>query len=584
MGHFVFSAAALAAAIAIAGCSSDGGNSGGSGGNGGSAGTGGGPDLPLSFDETTSLPATAASAAAMEAATRFGNAVSSILGLITAGSDAAVTGASPKVLLPGFCPGGGSADLEVPSGLPPTWSPGDQILLTLMSCEGSVLAAGAISGSIDLEIEGVTVVGPVGGTSVDLSAAVNLTGDATITGSFKASVDIAISQVGLITRLIVRLGKQLDGDRLSLSDGSLNLELGCFDIDVFLSTLEDDAIAPLAVAKLGNQVYTINDYALPPPLIAFDGGGVPKTGELSMHSGDNSAASPDRSAACYPNTPPGNGSTITATFSDGGCIQLSGAVSQSSSWDKLRSGDLSPGGGEGCDGMSQTPAMAPAVSCPDVGDIVASIDGYVRGGTHAETSFVSAANLLLKGSPDFEFARKIYLAFDLASIPLFTKASLVLTLDRHVMDPVPGDLSAIIDNDDWDPAAPTQNPITWNNAPRNDTASGVAFLDQGIGPDDGVRKLVRGYDFDREDIAEFPDPSGTQYAFDVTEFIQWAVGQNEEFSSAADQDDDGIVTLLLALSAEGNADGSSLRSLENQDGDDDCDQPFLHFEFEAESN
>jgi hypothetical protein len=149
----------------------------------------------------------------------------------------------------------------------------------------------------------------------------------------------------------VQLGKQLDDDDLSISDGSVDLALGCFDILVSLAS--NKSIVPLAVAKLGNQVYTVNDYAESPPVVILDDTGVPSAGTLTMTSRDNSAASPERTGPCPGFEVVEDGSritAITATFSEGGCIELTGAVTQSTSWDKLLAGDLSPGGGPGCGG------------------------------------------------------------------------------------------------------------------------------------------------------------------------------------------------------------------------------------------
>lgn len=345
---------------------------------------------------------------------------------------------------------------------------------------------------------------------------------------------------------------------------------------MLVSRVDTQYVQPLGVAELDGKVYTLNDYTTEPDLIALSSGGVPEEGSLILHSGDSTGS-------CFPGLPDGDLSQVTASFFAGGCVELAiidGASTAlpltSTTWDKLLAFDLTPSTVT-CN--ATTEAMAPAVMCPTASDVVALDDAYIRGGTHAETPFETAQNLLLKGDYDFEYSRKVYMRFDLNTVPAYQRVTLVVTLDRHVSaTPQRCDLSGITDNDDWDPAMMSQNPITWSNAPRNDKASAVAFLGQGLSPSNGVRVLVPGYDFDRQDVAEYPDPSGTQYAFDVTEFADWALGQNNDFSSAADQDDDKIVTLLLALTEESKEDGLSLRSLENSDGEDDCDQPFLHFE------
>ncbi|MGB5703763.1 MAG: hypothetical protein WBM48_13165, partial [Polyangiales bacterium] len=250
-----------------------------------------------------------------------------------------VQGVAPKDVLPGFC-ATGQADLVLPPGLPSGWGSGDQLLLTLTDCQGSPLSPGAVSGTVTIDIEEVTT--SIAGVQLDVIVDLGptgLTGDATIAGSFAALVAVfGLGDIG------VQIGKQLNDDQLTISDGALSLALGCFDILV----PPNDSIAPLAVAKLGNRIYTINDYAQPPPSITLDGDGVPSGGTLVMHSGDNSAVSVDRMGPCPGFELPGDDSTITATFSEGGCIELSGAVQQSTNWAKLSAGDLSPGGGPEC--------------------------------------------------------------------------------------------------------------------------------------------------------------------------------------------------------------------------------------------
>jgi hypothetical protein len=263
-------------------------------------------------------------------------------------------------------------------------------------------------------------------------------------------------------------------------------------------------------------------------------------------------------------------------------VNKDGPFQNSTSWDKLIDRDFTSGGGGSCGGSAgPTPAEPPPVSCAQDERWVAYADAYVRGGVEsASTPHGNDIRLLVKGDPGLNFARKTYLVFDISSAPEgFETATLVLTLDRHV-DRQPADLSGIIDNDndDWDPADPVEGAITWNNAPQNDLSSGIAFLGQGDGPGAGVRVLAPGYTFDRADVSGDPDPEGTQYAFDVTDFMLWAVGRNASFSSSSPAgDDDRFVTLLLALSAEGNADGSSLDSRDVPD-EEMCNRPFLHFE------
>jgi hypothetical protein len=309
----------------------------------------------MTLDDTTAIPATAGAAEAMQAAARFANTLSAIFEVVDLGA-AASSGAAPKALLEGFCPAGGGADLVLPDGPVSSWQPGDEITLTLTNCQGSPLSPGSLSGNVVLQLETINI--NVTQVLMDVAASIALTGDATATGDFKAFAAVGLSGT------VLRIGKQLDDDRLVLSDETISLELGCFDIDVSFRP-EANAISPLAVAKLSGQVYTINDYAQEPPPVFFDGDGIPNDGQLAIYSGDNSAASPDRSGPCYADVAPGDGSTITAAFSEGGCVEITGSANLSTSWEKLRAGDLSPGGGPGCGGDVLCEAVEGAVELID---------------------------------------------------------------------------------------------------------------------------------------------------------------------------------------------------------------------------
>jgi hypothetical protein len=194
------------------------------------------------------------------------------------------------------------------------------------------------------------------------------------------------------------------------------------------------------------------------------------------------------------------------------------------------------------------------------------------------TSFGNASNLLIKSVPDLSFARKIYIVFDLTSFSdSFSKASLVLTLERHVeaadptiSGPQPVDVYGITANPDWDPTMLAEDAITWDNAPRNDKIAPNRFE---MTPD--VPLLIAGYDFDLGGDGVIDDP-GTKYALDITEYVKWAIGENPGFSSAL-PDGDGQISILMAIPTGTNVDGSAFRSLDIPD-EDMCDRPFLHFE------
>jgi len=206
-------------------------------------------------------------------------------------------------------------------------------------------------------------------------------------------------------------------------------------------------------------------------------------------------------------------------------------------------------------------------------DIVADADAYIRGngsaGEFDMTSFGNASNLQIKSVPDLSFARKIYIVFDLTSFSdSFSKASLVLTLERHVeaadptiSGPQPVDVYGITAFPDWDPTMLAEDAITWDNAPRNDKIAPNRFE---MTPD--VPLLIAGYDFDLggDGLIDVP---GTKYALDITDYV------TERLAN----DSDRKITILMAIPTATNVEGSAFRSLDIPD-EDMCDRPFLHFE------
>jgi hypothetical protein len=515
-------------------------------------------------------------------ATQFSNGVSAILEILDTAPEAASLGVTPKQDISAqFCPGGGTADLN---GL---LAGGQQVTLDLVGCAGSALAAAPVSGNVTLTISSVSDPGGTVGPTIDGSASVGLSiesdtseSDTSITGTFDVSARVSLGflQNG---RILLRLGAQGDEDLITVFEAGQELKLACFDIDVGLSNVEPNSVTPLGVADLSGQVFTINDYAAgTTPIIGFDSSGVPNNGEMTLHSGDLSAKmGSDRSSPCpLISGTAGDPSLVTATFSAGGCIDLQGVnkdgttFQSSTSWDKLLDRDFTSGGGGSCGGGGEPTGATPSpVDCPAGSDIVASADAYIRGGTHAVTSFGTRSNLLVKGVSDVEFARKFYVVFDLSTAPEgFTKASLILTLERHV-GRTPVNMYGIVDNDGWDLSTLAEDAINWMNAPRNDRLAGNLFE-----MSDGVRLLADRYDFDLPDPADDPDPDGTKYSLDVTDYAMWALGNNSGFSSAP-PDDKKMISLLFAIPGLEIVDGSAFKSLDIPD-EEMCDRPFLHFE------
>ena len=575
----------LATSIAYTGCSS-GGDGDGGGGSGGSGST-----APLSFDAETSLPATGSAAAAIEFAAQFGTAIESILGALANAPDAAPLGVTRKINVSGFlCPGGGSADLTG------SVLEGEEVKLVLNDCMGSPFGPGSVSGEITLTInEGTNFNffngGPIYATAV---VALTISSGGTLVGVFDA---FAEASAGL-AMINLRLGNQLDSDILTWSEGGQVLELGCFDI---VQRIQRPAgfVMPLGVANLAGQVYTINDYAASSTTrIDFDSNGVPRNGNMTLLSGDGSVEGADRNGrpcAPFAGTPAGDNTYVDVLFSEGGCISLSGVnkndgpFETSTSWDKLLDRDFTAGGGESCDGGTggtMTAATPGPATCDPDTDIFALADAYVRGdgpeGTNSATPFGTAGNLLIKSVSNMFFTRKIYIVFDLSLFSRsFTKASLVLTLQRHVVNPDPAksgpqpvNVFGINDDNDWDPAAPGlgEDEITWSNAPRNVTAPPQ---DAQFETSPGVPTLIAGYDFDLggDGVIDPPTdreiipPVVTRYALDITEYVK----------ERLDNDADGKITILMAASnpMNFNQDGSAFFSLQ---ASEECDHPFLHFE------
>jgi IPT/TIG domain/Bacterial Ig domain len=198
-------------------------------------------------------------------------------------------------------------------------------------------------------------------------------------------------------------------------------------------------------------------------------------------------------------------------------------------------------------------------------------DAYIQGGSNADTPYGTGSLLVVKGTPNLAFARKVYLAFDLASAPKsFTSVVLRLTLDQHAArNPRVFMLYGVIDDDDWDLTALGESNITWNNAPRNDPAGGVAFIGAGTTPNDGVRLVAQA-------TLDYTDPPGTTYDFDVTEYLRWALGGDPAFSTPAPGgDSDGKVTLLLAHESEVLADDGSVFNA--REDPVTCHRPLLVF-------
>lgn len=579
MRSVVFFVFLVASILANVGCGGD-----------GSGGGGSGPSTAFSFDAENAEEAAGASAVATAFATQFGTLVSGLLSELSSGAAAASVGVQPKINVPisAICQTGGSALLDwQASG--PNLSAGDVLTLTLSDCAGSPVSAMAANGTISLDIisasGGIPVIGGIILATATLD--IDIDPDTTITGSFELDANLPSLALANLT-----FGAKQDSDQIKFTVGTgllrLQSELACFEIyqRVAIGNPGIEFFRPLGVMKLENQVFTLNSYTETPDNILFDFAGfdaTPRSGSLTLDSGDLSGGV----CSAFSGNPTANQSFVTATFTGGGCVSLAGTDTAGApfnivrTWDSLLdvgrmggSGDACGAGGSGGSGAT-TPAMEPPVSCPEGNDVVTIADAYVRGngsdGDYSETPYGNASNLLIKSVPDLSFTRKIYIAFDLSAFSeTFTKASLVLTLERHVENttdpslsgPQPVDVYGISDDMDWDPAVIPEDAITWDNAPRNDKAAPNRFEDS-----PGVPLLIPGYDFDLGGDGVIDPPEVTKYALDITEYV------TDRLANDADKK----VTILMAIPTGTNVDGSAFKSRNIPDGEM-CDRPFLHFE------
>jgi hypothetical protein len=470
------------------------------------------------------------------------------------------------------------------------------VTLTFTDCVGSLFSGRAIDGTLVLTVEAVS-----GGFPSEATATVNLTvgtDNITITGSFK----VIATLIGTLVDLC--LGDQLGTDILTITRGTETIEFACFKIRQEISLVTgaaDGAFEPVGVVRRnGTQVFTLNSYTQQPPSIGFVGG-TATSGQADMSSGDGSRAVGGVAGFCAALgiSPPGNNSFIANEFAGDACVMVTGqdedgnAISHETTWSKLLNADFSPGGAT-CG--STTEAVPGPMDCDPGSDVLAAADAYIQGdgpeGNNSDTPFGNASNLVIKTVSNMFFTRKIYIVFDLPSFSdSFSKASLVLTLQRHVVNPVdaksgpqPVNVFGINDDDDWDPAAPRlgEDEINWRYAPRNVTA--LTAPDPQFEQSPGVPLLIAGYDFDLggDGVIDPPTdremnpPVVTRYALDITEYVKWAIGQNPDFNSALPDGDDQITILMAASNPMNfNQDGSAFFSLQ---ASEECDRPFLHFE------
>jgi hypothetical protein len=81
------------------------------------------------------------------------------------------------------------------------------------------------------------------------------------------------------------------------------------------------------------------------------------------------------------------------------------------------------------------------------------------------------------------------------------------------------------------------NDITWSNAPQNDTGHEANLLEEGTGASAVTRMLGS---LDRDTVN---DAGGID--LDVTDFVNWVIGQNASYADPGFDQSDGMITLAF---------------------------------------
>jgi len=325
-------------AMVYVGCSTSSDGGGGDGGGGGDAPT------AMSFDGETSVPATGASAIAIDYGVGLASVISSMLSTISVDADSQTPSASLKLLedlqnvplpLCGPPPGQGTAILSVE--LAPLGAS-----LTFTDCVGSPLSGGAINGKILLtnlrfpEITATSVTATATGDVTGLSEGESFTiatgkpEDAVLDGRFAVNAAITLSDAGSggtggsggaggsagaveVTELDLDLGSSPANydNWITVDEDGPPMEFRCFEISTRIATkpLAIDSFRPRGVLLLDDLVFTLNSFEVEPENIGFDLSGeraVPNSGTLTLFSGDE--------ADCSSTFPEGDGSFATGSF------------------------------------------------------------------------------------------------------------------------------------------------------------------------------------------------------------------------------------------------------------------------------
>lgn len=196
-------------------------------------------------------------------------------------------------------------------------------------------------------------------------------------------------------------------------------------------------------------------------------------------------------------------------------------------------------------------------------------DATVRSGTHANSNFGNATVASVKNdsTPNAtDFNRKTYLRFDLSTItelPSATSASLKLTLNNGgdnfsynvfgLIDGTTGEVFTEGAGETGVSGATPPNPITWNNAPANDTTAGGGTYDTGTSTGGGVNNALTVFlgTFSTSGVA-----AGSSINFSTPELVSFLNADTNDFAT-------------LIITRSGNANTATVvdfRSKENAAG------------------
>ncbi|MBW2190428.1 MAG: DUF1566 domain-containing protein [Deltaproteobacteria bacterium] len=318
--------AALAVTMVVCpGCSSGEGGGGGAGGDGGGDGSN-----AVSFDGETSVPATGGAAIAVDYSTGFARVLSSMLSALAIDAASETDSASLKFLdnveLP-ICDNAGGAILngELAEGT---------ASLTLTNCTGSPLSGTAVNGRLLLTFNwtAATVPGTTNllhsleGTA-ELAGLTDAEGDVftiapstELTGRSAMNAEVVTTATLQAISAQITLGQLASDDRITVVEragAGARMEFTCFEVSTDL--MIDPPPPSIAIVEaqgvlsLEGQYYTLSSDGIGFPALS-GGPAVPTSGSLTLTSGE--------SGTCVEGAHPGDTSTATATFAEGGSVTI----------------------------------------------------------------------------------------------------------------------------------------------------------------------------------------------------------------------------------------------------------------------